>query len=141
MIPTKALLLAFPLAAGGGWLVHSSSGRIGDLRAELLRLDGEVRDEGASYLRTLQGSHAQRQLDALSRRRAAALDLAAARRDRLLGGLLLGFAAVVFFSVRAAGRIARDLEEDRRLLQGSAPRPPGAPRGPDDAQDKPGPSP
>lgn len=128
MISFKALLFALPVAFAGGWMVHASSGRIAVLRAELSALDSEGRAEGASFVRTLQGSHAERQLDILSRRRAAAIALATARRDQLLGGMVVAFAILLFVFVRAAQRIAAEIEEDRSVLE-HPPPPPIAPRG------------
>jgi hypothetical protein len=122
MITFKALILALPVALAGGWMLRVSTGRIEALRADLVRLDSEGRVEGESFLRTLQGSHAERQLDILSRRRIAAIALAAARRDRLLGGMVVAFAALLFVFLRAAQRIAGELAEDSHLVD-----PPPAP--------------
>ncbi len=81
------------------------------------------REEGDSFVRTLQGAHAERQLEILSRRRDSALDLATARRNRLLGVLLIIASCLTFAFVRAAQRIAAEVEEDRRLLAGQRSRP------------------
>jgi hypothetical protein len=116
MIPGKALLAALPLALAGGWLVHASTVHIGSLRVELAQLDAQGRQEGDSFVRTLQGVHAERQLEILSRRRDTALDLATARRNRLLGVILVIFAVLAFAFVRAAQRIAAEVEEDGRML-------------------------
>jgi hypothetical protein len=118
MIPGKALLAALPLALAGGWLVHASTAHIGSLGVELAQLDAQGRQEGDSFVRTLQGAHAERQLEILSRRRDTALDLATARRNRLLGVILVIFAVLAFAFVRAAQRIAAEVEEDRRMLTG-----------------------
>lgn len=124
MVSLKALLLALPVALAGGWMIHASTARVEALRADLVQLDSEGRAEGESFVRTLQGSHAERQLDILSRRRTAAIALAAARRDRLLGGMVVAFAALLFVFLRAAQRIAAELDEDRHLLGDGAPHPP-----------------
>ena len=63
MIIGKALLAALPLALGGGWLVLASNARIGTLRLELDSLETQGREEGRSFVRTLQGAHAERQLE------------------------------------------------------------------------------
>ncbi len=115
MIPSKALLAALPLALAGGWLVHASTVRIASLRVEVAQLDAQGRQEGDSFVRTLQGVHAERQLEILSHRRDTALELATARRNRLLGVLLVIFALLAFAFVRAAQRIAAEVEEDRML--------------------------
>jgi hypothetical protein len=130
MISGKALLAALPLALGGGWLVLASNARIGALRLELERLETQGREEGASFVRTLQGAHAERQLEVLSRRHDAALALAAARRNQLLGILLVLSSGLAFAFVRAAQRIASEIAEDDRLLarqrlgRGDKPAPP-----------------
>ena len=118
MIPGKALLAALPLALAGGWLVHASTVRVGSLRVELAQLDAQGRQEGDSFVRTLQGVHAERQLEILSRRRDTALELATARRNRLLGVILVIFAALAFAFVRAAQRVAAEVEEDSRAVAG-----------------------
>ena len=125
MISGKALLAALPLALGGGWLVHGSTSRIGALRTELDRTESQERVEGESYLRTLQGAHAERQLALLTERRGIALRLAEARRDRLLGVFLALSAVLAYAFVRAAQRIARELDEARGLA--GSPRPRGHP--------------
>src|SRR5574337_977806 len=89
MISGKALLVSVPLVVAGGILMGSAHTRVGTLRAELALTDAQGRAEGESYLQTLQGSHAQRQLDLLTHHHEVALQLAAARRDRLLGLLVV----------------------------------------------------
>ncbi len=123
MISGKALLAALPLALGGGWLVYGSTSRIGALHAELGNIDAHEREEGESYLRTLQGTHAERQLALLTERRGIALRLAEARRDRLLGVLLVLLAVLAYAFVRVAQRIGRELDEARTLAGGPPPRP------------------
>jgi lactam utilization protein B len=92
----------------------------------MAELDAASRREGASFVETLQGAHAERQRELLDRRRAAAVALAVARRDRLLGVLLIAGAALAFVAVSVAQRVAAELEADRRLLAGEprAPAPP-----------------
>jgi hypothetical protein len=117
MIIGKALLAALPLALGGGWLVLASNARIGTLRLELDSLETQGREEGQSFVRTLQGAHAERQLEILSRQHDAALQLAAARRNRLLGLILILFSGLAFAFVRAAQRVAAEIEEDGQLFE------------------------
>jgi hypothetical protein len=116
MFPAKAILAALPLALGGGWIFFASHARVGALRHELEALETQGREEGESFVRTLQGAHAERQLDLLTRRHAAALELAAARRNRLLGIVVVLASGIAFACVRVAQRIAREIEEDARSL-------------------------
>jgi hypothetical protein len=116
MIPGKALLVAIPLAVAGGWLAQASTARVGALRAELAALDEQGRAEGDSFVRTLQGAHAERQFQLLTQRHEVAVKLAGARRNQLLGVLLIVAAGLAFAFVRAAQRIAAEVEEDRRLV-------------------------
>jgi hypothetical protein len=124
MISGKALLVAVPLAVAGGLLASTSSLRVGELLQEIATLDAEEKREGASFVSTLQGAHAERQLQLLTRRHDAALRLATARRNRLLGVLLVLAAALAYGAVRVAQKVAAEVEEDRRLLarsRGGAP--------------------
>jgi hypothetical protein len=130
MFPAKALLVALPLALGGAWLLGDAGGRVARLRAEVAELDAAARREGASFVETLQGAHAERQRELLDRRRAAAVELAGGRRDRLLGLLLLGGSVLAFVAVRVAQRVAAEVEEDRRLLERAAAADPRAPSSP-----------
>lgn len=131
MFPVKALLVAAPLVlagAGGAWRAH---GRVGMLRAELAAVDARGKAEGDSYLRTLQGAHAERHLDLLTRRHDVAMELAAARRDRLLGVIAVLGGGLAFAFVRVAQRIGAEVEEGRRLAGGGAANArPGAPNEP-----------
>ena len=120
MLPVKAILVAAPLVlggAGGAWHAH---GRVGALRAELAAVDARGKAEGDSYLRTLQGTHAERHLDLLTRRHEVAMRLAAARRDRLLGLIAVLGGGLAFAFVRVAQRIGAEVEEGRRLAGGRA---------------------
>jgi len=129
-LPGKAILVAAPLVLGGagaGWHAHV---RVAALRAELAAVDERGKAEGDSYLRTLQGTHAERQLGLLTRRHDVALRLAAARRDRLLGVIAVLGGGLAFAFVRVAQRIAGEVEDGRRLAGGAATggASPGAPR-------------
>lgn len=119
MISGKALLIAAPLALTGGWLAHSSGARIGPLRAELESLDAQGRAEGESFVRTLQGAHAERQLQFLNARQEAASQLSRTRRNQLIGWFLLVGSAIAFTCVRVAQRVSRELDATRRMVDTS----------------------
>jgi len=121
MLPWKAVLVSLPVALAGGWAVVSGGVRIDGLRREMARLEAAGRAEGESYLKTLEGAHADRQLEVFDRRRELALDLARARRDQLLGVLGLVAAALLYAGVVVVRRIAREVEEGRRVISGSPP--------------------
>src|SRR5690349_1185873 len=106
MIPAKPLLVALPLLGAGGWLVQDSTVRVSALRTELAAVEGQEQAEADSFVRTLQGAHAERQLQLLTQRHDVAVKLAAARRNRLIGVLLVVASALGFAGVRAAQRIA-----------------------------------
>jgi hypothetical protein len=116
-VPWKALALCVPIAAGGGWIAIDSHARIGRLSGELAAFDEAGRAEGASYVRTLQGAHAERQLEAMNRRREVARELFAARRNRLLGLLAMGGAVLGGWAAVVLGRISREVDEQRRLFE------------------------
>lgn len=98
------------LGLGLGLVVHGSV-RIGALDAESAQLAETSRAAGASYVETLRGEHATRQMQALDRRREVAVARAAARRNRLLG-LLLGVAGGLGLATAAAfRRMAGELQE------------------------------
>lgn len=117
MIPAKALLVSLPLVAGGGIFMGRAHTRLTALRAELATVDAQGRAEAASYLQTLQGAHAERELAHLTRRHEVALQLAAARRDRLLGLVAMVGGALAFLGVRAAERVAGEIREAERLSE------------------------
>jgi hypothetical protein len=123
-MPTlKALLAALPLAVAGGWLVYGSTARMENLRGDVARLDLEGRVQGGAFVATLSRADAERELATLDRRKTAALALAGARRNRLLGIVLLVAAPIAAAAVRAVQRIAAEVEEDRRPAE----RRPGVP--------------
>ncbi len=123
MIPKKALLVCIPLAVAGGALVYDAGRRIGRLESDLARVQEAGRSEGASFLRTLQGTHAEAQLRAFDERRRIAVELTAARRDRFVGLFAVTAAALGMVGAGVLRRIAREIEEDRRLVQGQGPGP------------------
>jgi len=57
---------------------------------------------------------------AFDRRRALALDLAAARRDRLLGVLGVAAAGLAGAALSVLSRISAEIEEDRRHVAAEA---------------------
>ena len=118
MLPWKALLVSLPVALAGGWALASASARLEELRAEMARLEAAGRAEGESFVRTLEGAHAERQLEHFDRRRALALEQARARRDQVLGVLGLVAAALLFAGARAVRRIGAEVDEERRRLSG-----------------------
>ena len=115
MISGKALLVSIPLMLAGGILMGAAHARVGSLRAELALTEAQGRAEGESYLRTLQGTHAQRQLELLSQHHEVALKLGAARRDRLLGFLVVMAGLLTHVFMQVARRVAGELEELDRL--------------------------
>ena len=100
-----------------------SSLRVRALEAELQTARATGQAEGASFVETLRGEHAERQRLAFDRRREVALGLAAARRDRLLGALAIVAVAFVL-ARRVLSRLAAEVDEDRRHVAASAERGP-----------------
>jgi hypothetical protein len=117
MTRTRILLVCLPIAAGGLALSAWGSVRVGDLERRLASLATEGRAAGASFVETLQGEHAERQRALFDRRRDVALELAAARRDRLLGLLAVGGAGLVGAALSVMSRISAEVEEDRRHVR------------------------
>jgi hypothetical protein len=119
----RIALLCVPIALVGlGVAVHSSV-RVAEGERRLAELAVEGRAAGQSFVETLQGEHAERLILTYDRRREAALSLAAARRDRLLGLLAIGAAGLLAAGLLALSRIAAELEEDRRHVAGDTPDP------------------
>lgn len=121
MTRLRIALLCLPLALGGAGLAAHATTRVRAHERELVALAEETRAQGRSFVETLQGEHAELQRMAFERRRAAALSLAAARRDRLVG-VLLGAASVLgAAALSVMSRISREIEEDRRHVGRAAP--------------------
>jgi len=114
MPPWKALLLSVPLALAGSWAALDAGARLERLRRQMDELATAGRTEGDSYMKTLKGEHADRQLEHFDRRRELALELAHARRDQLLGILAVVGGALVFAGAALARRIGAEVEEERR---------------------------
>jgi hypothetical protein len=121
MIPAKVLLVVVPIALGGGYLVLDTTRHIGRVSDELVHQEAKVRAEGASFVATLHGEHAAREMLALDRRRELALELTRLRRNRFLGLFALAVAALGVAAAMVFRRISREIEEDRRLVHGDPP--------------------
>jgi hypothetical protein len=123
MSRTKTALLCAVALAGLAATVRSSL-RVRALETELQAARATGQAEGASFVETLRGEHAERQRLAFDRRREVALGLAAARRDRLLGALAIVAVAFVLGARRVLSRLAAEVDEDRRHVAASAERGP-----------------
>ncbi len=126
MSRTKIALLCGPVALLGVALAVHATVRVRDGERELAAVAVAGDAEGQSFVATLRGEHAERQQLAFDRRRALAFSLAAARRDRLLGILVVGAAGLGAAALSVMARIAAEVEEDRQHLRAQ----PGQ-RGPD----------
>jgi hypothetical protein len=111
------IVLLCAVALGGAAVVARASVRVRAIGAELRAVTTAGDAAGASFVETLRGEHAERQQLAFDRRRALALELAAARRDRLLGALAVAGAALGGAAARALGRISAEIDEDRQHLR------------------------
>ncbi|HEY6002629.1 MAG TPA: hypothetical protein VIV57_07125 [Anaeromyxobacter sp.] len=110
----RILIVTVPIALGGAGAVVHSTVRVNALERELSALAVASEAAGASFVETLQGEHAERALAAHDRRRVLAIQLATARRNRLLGVLAVGAAGLLGAALSVMSRIAADIEEDRR---------------------------
>lgn len=118
----RIALLCVPVALlGAGVAVHASF-RVSAEERRLATLGATGKAAGDSFVETLRGEHAERQMLAFDQRRAVALSLAAARRDRLLGGLVAVAAALVAAGASVLRRIADEVAEDQRHVAGQRPR-------------------
>lgn len=114
MSRTRILLVTLPLALGGLGGVAQGTIRVRQLERELTALADEGKAAGNSFVETLRGEHAERQRVAFDRRRRLALELAAARRNRLLGFLAVAAAGLAGAALSVMSRISAEIEEDRR---------------------------
>jgi hypothetical protein len=117
MSRTKLLLVSGPLAAAGLGLALHGTFRVNARSAELAAVGREADAAGAAFVATLRGEDAERQKLLFEKRRALAVELAAARRDRLLGLLLVGAAGLAGSILSVMSRIAAEVEEDRRHVE------------------------
>jgi hypothetical protein len=116
MTRAKILVVCAPLAAIGLGLTLHATFRVNAGERELAAARAEGQAAGASFVETLKGEHAERQKLAFERRRAVAISLASARRDRLLGMLLTAAAGLAGAALSVMSRIAAEVEEDRRHI-------------------------
>jgi hypothetical protein len=114
MTRLKILIVTAPFALGGLGVAAHATLRVNALERELSELASEGRAAGASFVQTLQGDFAERQRTAYDRRREVALELATARRNRLLGVLGVAASGLLAAALSVMSRIAADIEEDRR---------------------------
>ncbi|MGB8933169.1 MAG: hypothetical protein WCC48_18135 [Anaeromyxobacteraceae bacterium] len=120
MSPRTVLLVCGPLAAIGLAAAVNGTLRVAHARRELSALAETSAFEGRAFAETLRGAHAERQLEALTARRVLARELSTARRDRLLGVILLAGSVLTWLGLRAFARMADEIEHDRRHLAGAA---------------------
>ena len=120
MTRPKILLICIPVAVAGLGVTLHATFRVNAHQRELAALASEGQSAGASFVETLQGDWAERQRLAFDRRREIALDLAAARRDRLLGILGVAAAGLAGAALSVLSTIAAEIEEDRRHLAAEA---------------------
>lgn len=116
----KLTLLCLPILAAGLWLAFSGDRRVGRLEPELAETGRVGREAGASFVETLEGEHAERQRLAFDRRREVALELAAARRDRLLGLVVMVASGLIAAGLHTFSRLASEVEEDRQHVAGGS---------------------
>lgn len=121
MLPRKALAISIPVALAGAWLFIDASRRVDRLARELSGLEAAGHAEGARFVETLQGAHAERLLQLLDQRRTIAVELNAARRDRFIGLFAIAVALLGLAAAVLLGRIADELEEERRFIHGEEP--------------------
>jgi hypothetical protein len=120
MTRTRIFLACLPVAAAGLGLALHATFRVNAVERSLAALASEGKSAGRSFVETLQGEHAERQRIAFDRRRSLAHDLAAARRDRLLGLLAVAASGLAGAALSVMSRIAAEVEEDRRHVDASA---------------------
>jgi hypothetical protein len=123
MSRTRIALLCAPIALVGLGVAVYASVRVAGGERRLAELAAAGRQAGESYVATLQGEHVERQMLAFDQRRAVALSLAAARRDQLLGLLVVVASLLLAAGLSVMGRIASEVEEDRRAVADDTPDP------------------
>jgi hypothetical protein len=116
MVPKKLIILCLPFALIGGWVVLDSSRTILKIERELARLEEVGNAHGASFVRTLQGSHVAQQLLTYDQRRMLARRLADANRNRFFGVLEIVLTGLAGLAGGILHRVASEVEEDRRMV-------------------------
>lgn len=114
MTRTKILALCGPVAAAGLALSLHATFRVNDRTRALSELRAEADAAGASFVATLKGEHAERQRVLFERRRTLAIQLASARRDRLLGFLLVAASGLLGAALSVMSQLASEVDQDRR---------------------------
>jgi hypothetical protein len=114
MTRTKILALCGPVAAAGLALALHATFRVNEGSRALAELRAEADAAGASFVATLHGEHAERQRVVFERRRTLAIELASARRDRLLGLLLTAGAGLAGAALSVMSQIASEVDEVHR---------------------------
>ncbi len=128
---SRIALLCLPVALAGLAVAGRATLRVQAEERRLAELGEAGRKAGESFMATLQGPAAglhesrlsrlelaERQRQAFDERRAVALSLASARRDRLLGILAAVGAGIAAAGLTMMSRLAREVEEDRRHVAG-----------------------
>ncbi|HYD43389.1 MAG TPA: hypothetical protein VEB43_21330 [Anaeromyxobacter sp.] len=129
----RIALLCIPVALAGLAVAGRATLRVRAEERRLAELVEAGRKAGESFVATLEGPAAglhesrasrlelaERQRQAFDERRAVALSLASARRDRLLGILAAVGAGLAAAGLTMLSRLAREVEEDRRHVAGQA---------------------
>jgi hypothetical protein len=130
MSPRAIALLSAPLLLAGLAAAGWGTLRMRELDREVARLAEAGRQEGASYVETLDAEHAARQLHAFDLRRQVVAARGVARRDRLLGLLAAAAGGLGLVMARVLSRIAAEIEASRRESEADAhPGPPGGAAG------------
>ncbi len=114
MTRAKILAICGPVAAAGLAVAVVATFRVNARTQALAELRAEGEAAGASFVATLHGEHAERQRVLFEQRRVLAVELAAARRDRLLGLLLTAGAGLLGAALSVLSTIASEIDEDRR---------------------------
>jgi hypothetical protein len=114
MSPRTITLVSLPALLLGLGVMADATRRVRDLDERSAALLRQGRAAGDSFVETLQGEHAARQLQAYDARRAVTLARAGARRDRLLGLLAAVAGGIGLAAAAAFRRIAAEIEEERR---------------------------
>jgi hypothetical protein len=119
MIPKKAIYLSLPIALLGVGVVGHSTWRIQGMTEELEKAEATGRAEGAEFVATLRGAHAERQLQAYDDRRSLAMGIGAARRNRFVGIFMVAAAGLLALGLKVLSSISSEVAQDRSLFTDS----------------------